>query len=115
MIAPFTKTSRLIDKTAKKRAKEQQWRDVCRQVDARDGGFCRACRRRTVITMSQIESRREHHHVVPRSLGGKDEVSNIATLCLSCHSDRHITRILTIVGRADQALSFEKDGQTWQG
>ena len=31
----------------------------------------------------------EHHHLVPRSLGGGDEESNLITLCRSCHGRAH--------------------------
>jgi hypothetical protein len=30
-----------------------------------------------------------HHHLVPRSLGGTEEESNLITLCESCHAKAH--------------------------
>ena len=29
------------------------------------------------------------HHLVPRSMGGNDEDSNLLTLCGSCHAKAH--------------------------
>jgi 5-methylcytosine-specific restriction endonuclease McrA len=31
----------------------------------------------------------EHHHVVPRSLGGSDEEANLLTVCSPCHGVVH--------------------------
>jgi 5-methylcytosine-specific restriction endonuclease McrA len=30
------------------------------------------------------------HHIVPRSVGGKDRLSNLVTLCRECHKAIHI-------------------------
>ena len=31
----------------------------------------------------------QHHHLVPRSLGGSDDESNLITLCEGCHAKAH--------------------------
>ncbi len=46
----------------------------------RDGGCCRLCGSTDALSM---------HHVRPRSLGGSDEVKNLATVCLVCHDALH--------------------------
>lgn len=38
------------------------------------------------------------HHVVPKSLGGVDEVSNLRTLCTDCHDKAHGSSIGLITG-----------------
>lgn len=101
---PFVKQPRLVDKTAKRKAVDANWRKVCRAVDARDKGECRACLCRTLPTLAAVPNRREHHHIIPRSRGGKDTTANVCILCLDCHTDVHVTRSLEISGNADKLL-----------
>lgn len=97
------------------RAADRKWFDVCRLVELRDGFRCRCCKGKVVKTIRVQGDRMEHHHVIPKSLGGPDEVWNVAILCKNCHDDRHVTRELHITGRADQTLTFEKNGKVWHG
>ena len=48
----------------------------------RDGGRCQACgiAERPVLAV---------HHIVPTSLGGRDVLSNLTTLCANCHRIVH--------------------------
>jgi 5-methylcytosine-specific restriction endonuclease McrA len=108
-------STRLTDRTAEKRAEDKHWHDVCRAVDARDGMRCRACGRKVVRTLARQVDRLEHHHVIPRSLGGQDEAKNVANICLECHDDRHVTRTLEIRGNANSKLTFKQNGKTWRG
>lgn len=67
------------------------------QVTRRDGGRCRICGRRTKV---------EKHHVLARSLGGKDEPSNLIVICggpTGCHAKRH-AGLIRIEGNADGRL-----------
>jgi 5-methylcytosine-specific restriction endonuclease McrA len=112
---PLLKTTRLSDRVAKRKKEEANWRQVCRLIEIRDGFFCRPCGRKVTKTLTVQPDRLEHHHVKPRSLGGKDEVSNVCIICLSCHTDRHVTRTLSIIGNADATLTFERDGLEWHG
>lgn len=107
--------SRLQEKTARAREEERAWFALCRLVDARDGMKCRCCRRRLVQTLSLQPDRREHHHIVPVSLGGQDTKQNLITLCLGCHQDRHVRRTLSITGNAEQTVTFEQAGRIWHG
>lgn len=31
----------------------------------------------------------EHHHIIPRSIGGSDDETNVVTLCRACHCGLH--------------------------
>lgn len=115
VIQPLLKVPRARERDQKDRDADRKWYDVCRQVERRDGFRCRCCKGKVVKTMRRQGDRMEHHHVIPRSLGGPDEVWNIAITCLTCHDDRHVTRRLHITGNADEQLVFEKDGVEWRG
>ena len=101
---PFRKQARIVDKTAKRKAEAADWRQVCRDVDARDKGRCRACGGGTRVTLAAVSFRREHHHIVPRSLGGADTLANVVTLCLLCHTRVHVERSLEIKGNPSGRL-----------
>jgi len=51
-----------------------------RAVYARDGYACALC---------QSTKSFHVHHVLPRSLGGKSELSNLICLCHTCHAIAH--------------------------
>lgn len=107
--------TRLNEKASKAKADDKHWREVCRVVDVRDGRYCRCCQRKVVKVLAAQPDRLEHHHVVPRSLGGEDTPANVAVVCLECHQRRHVTRELSITGNANGLLTFERKGLTWQG
>ncbi len=71
---------RLLDKRAIKATKVKQWRDTRVVVLKRDRHRCRACGQKHGL---------EVHHVVMRSLGGKDDASNLIALCRDCHQSVH--------------------------
>lgn len=71
---------RLLDTRAIKAAQALQWRELRRRVLKRDGGVCRVCLRAKAF---------EIHHVLFRSLGGKDEARNLIAVCRTCHEDIH--------------------------
>ena len=85
----------------RKVAKEAARRAVYAIVDRRDEGQCRACGRRC-STRATGEQRAEHHHVIPRSLGGQDTPENVCTLCVWCHDERHKKGTLRISGNAHE-------------
>ncbi|WP_083199234.1 RecQ family ATP-dependent DNA helicase [Rhizobium sp. AC44/96] len=59
------------------------WEDTRRLVLARDGFKCVSC-------STKLKSRdADVHHLLPRSMGGSDELSNLVTLCDGCHAAHH--------------------------
>jgi 5-methylcytosine-specific restriction endonuclease McrA len=105
---------RFLETDDQRRALERDRREVYRLVDIRDQWTCRACSRRVRSTLAAVADRLEHHHLVFRSRGGRDETSNVVTLCLLDHSEaqRHE---LTITGNPDSTLTFERAGRIWHG
>ena len=58
----------------------QGWKAARREVLLRDNYQCQMC---GVV----VHGKRAHvDHIVPKAKGGSDEVSNLRTLCVSCHS-----------------------------
>lgn len=52
------------------------WREIRQEVLRRDNRCCQVCGKKH---SGQV------HHVIPRSQGGTDELSNLMTLCGQCH------------------------------
>jgi hypothetical protein len=55
----------------------------------RDGYQCTQC--------GEKNTRLEVHHIIPRSLGGKDTITNLMTLCKPCHDKHHQGKLLVDV------------------
>lgn len=81
------------------------WTALCKVVDARDKRICRACGKHSDLDAVGLLLRGHRHHIVYLSAGGKDESSNVVTLCAKCHNDEHRHR-LRIDGNADERLEF---------
>jgi 5-methylcytosine-specific restriction endonuclease McrA len=63
---------------------EREWDRLSTEVKERDGYKC------TVCGATMPEAKQLHaHHIVPKSKGGKDELSNLTTLCILCHAEVH--------------------------
>ncbi|MBY5439084.1 RecQ family ATP-dependent DNA helicase [Rhizobium leguminosarum] len=59
------------------------WEDTRRLVLARDEYKCVSC-------SAKVKSRdADVHHLLPRSMGGSDELSNLIILCDGCHAAHH--------------------------
>jgi hypothetical protein len=75
----------------------------------RDGYACQQCGKRKI--------RLEAHHLVERSHGGKDTLSNLLTLCDTCHRRLHQGKItLTVTGvsgHLDQIAERSMQGKTY--
>jgi len=69
----------------KNNAKQAVPKDIYAEVVARDGG----CVARSVWPVVSCFGRLDPHHVLRRSQGGKDEASNLITLCRAHHSAVH--------------------------
>lgn len=60
-----------------------KWEETRRLVLERDGYQCVSC-------STSLRSRdADVHHLLPRSMGGSDEFSNLVTLCDGCHAAHH--------------------------
>lgn len=59
------------------------WAETRRIVLARDGHRCTSCGIEVVSRDADI------HHLLPRSMGGTDEIANLVTLCDGCHAAHH--------------------------
>jgi 5-methylcytosine-specific restriction endonuclease McrA len=71
---------RLLAKQKAASQEDRAWWTLRRVVLARDKHMCRAC---------QSTHGLEMHHVIFRSLGGKDEAENLIMLCIDCHRAVH--------------------------
>jgi hypothetical protein len=58
------------------------WEYIRLGVIARDKNICQQCREK--FPDSQLEV----HHLIPRTLGGKDVEENLQTLCQACHKKK---------------------------
>jgi hypothetical protein len=54
---------------------------IIQQVRERDNYTCRLCQKDLKDTPAKLDT----HHIIPKKLGGKDEINNLLTLCHSCH------------------------------
>lgn len=62
------------------RLPEDEYKALCKIVLQRDHWKCRSCGMRSGLHV---------HHIVFRSHQGRDEESNLITLCSSCHDGVH--------------------------
>lgn len=97
---PKTRSKRL-DKREKSAAKATNWRKVKAAVKRRDHGFCRSCR--AVFGC-------DAHHLLARSLGGKDEMSNLVWTCRECHDAIHdkLIRVTWTEPNRAKTVKFER-------
>ncbi len=68
-----------------------EWRRTRVEVYERDNWTCQECGCRCLNTKdakAHPKRKIQAHHVVPRRFGGSDELSNLVTLCMSCHHKR---------------------------
>lgn len=104
MFSPQPKgTPRVLTRQWLEAEKQKARRAAYAAVTKRDGGRCRVCGKRGA----------EHHHVLPRSLGGRDVTSNLALICggpNGCHALRH-AGLIRITGNADRRLTVWWDGR----
>jgi len=94
---------RLGDARRRARMREQYVEDVPLQyVYQRDGGRCRACGRKTILTTDPTDQRAAtRDHIIPVSRGGMEEKRNVQLLCRRCNSrkcDGSIGSQLLLVG-----------------
>lgn len=75
------KGSRLLDKKARKAAEEKELAEAYEVVNVRDGNQCRVTGRFLQAGAVMAEVRREHHHLVPRSIA-PDRVCDATNIIL---------------------------------
>ena len=83
---------------AKRRKAEKVKRSVYELVDERDEKRCVPCRHYGRYTSHSLQ----HHHIIPRSLGGQHTTGNVICICAECHDA--IKKNLTITGNADKFM-----------
>ena len=98
--------SRADAKAKRAKDKEKNRLAVCRQVDSRDRGRCRACSRQCDTKAIDPLEKGHRHHIEFRSKGGQDIASNLVTLCAVCHDKIHVKRTL----RIEPTSKFGADG-----
>jgi 5-methylcytosine-specific restriction endonuclease McrA len=76
-VQPSTKQKR--SGSSRPELSKAQWQRVRRAVRQRDGDCCRHC------GATSDQARLSVHHLLPASLGGTDDMSNLLTLCHLCH------------------------------
>jgi len=55
------------------------------------------------------------HHIVPRMVGGTDRLSNLATLCETCHRNVHSSRKRSHVDRVNGGIQNAQENGKWLG
>ncbi len=74
----------------------------------RDESRCRACQRKVRYRTDSPLALGHVHHIIRRSAGGTDELSNLALLCAFCHEDCHGTGVLECEGNGNETLLFRR-------
>ncbi|MCI5836251.1 MAG: HNH endonuclease [Veillonellaceae bacterium] len=88
----------------KKRSKSAYDR-LRKQCYDRDEGLCVMCGRPGT----------DSHHIVFRSQGGKDELTNLATLCRYCHEQAHGRRKSVFTQREIRENLLQYAGEVSEG
>ena len=57
----------------------QEWRRLRRKCFRRDGYICQRCDNK--FKAEELNA----HHLMPRAVGGADEIQNLISLCSPCH------------------------------
>lgn len=71
-----------------RRLDRAEWSRIRREVYERDGWTCQECGCKCLNTADAKKHPKrkiQAHHIVSRRDGGLDELSNLVTLCMSCH------------------------------
>ena len=71
-----------------------QWRYRRKECYARDNWTCQDC---GVHCTSRGKTKIQAHHIVSRRNGGSDDLTNLVTLCISCHHKREWTERKEVV------------------
>lgn len=69
----------------------REWYALRKQVLVRDAWQCCSCGR---ICVDKREAQVDH--IIPKSRGGLDELSNLQTLCIKCHGRKTVAESRTV-------------------
>jgi 5-methylcytosine-specific restriction endonuclease McrA len=77
---------RRLEKLEAQRARVKEWTRLRALVWGRDSYLCRVCQKARPYDL---------HHLLARSLGGRDELMNLIAVCRRCHEDitGHVVRV----------------------
>ncbi len=93
------RVAKAAKRNAEVRAAKAAWLKRSKECEQRDGGICRFCGELTTNFLGPSMAG-EAHHIVYRSAGGTDDLSNLIWLHAQCHDFEHKHRI-SITGTAD--------------
>lgn len=62
-----------------------EWNERRKECYTRDNWTCQKCGVRCVNRKGEVRRRIQAHHMIPRRLGGTDDLGNLQTLCAKCH------------------------------
>ncbi len=94
-------SSRVAEKKAKRAAEARAMLACYREVDRRDLGRCRVCRKRGHWGATSLLDKLHRHHMVYRSQGGEDTPENVLSVCAGCHAAIHVEGTLRVQGDAN--------------
>lgn len=66
-----------------KRGYGSEWRRTRELALDRDLGLCQECKRQ-----GRLKVGTDVDHIIPKSRGGTDDLSNLQTLCRECHKEK---------------------------
>lgn len=71
------------------------WDRIRLQALKRDHYLCQPCQ-----TKGRVTPAKEVDHIVPKSKGGTDELSNLQSICTPCHRDKTLSEAAEAQGKA---------------
>jgi 5-methylcytosine-specific restriction endonuclease McrA len=71
---------RFYEKRENELERQKNWKKLSAAVTRRDGRCCRACGALRALDL---------HHILMRSLGGRDVLENLCWVCRDCHKAIH--------------------------
>lgn len=80
-----------IKSEVNRRLDTAEWRRTRKLVYARDNWICQDCKckcKNSADSKNDGKKKIQAHHIMARRDGGSDELSNLVTLCMSCHHRR---------------------------
>lgn len=99
---------KVLDRREAQREAERNKREVYKQVDARDQGWCRCCWKDANPRALSMLKRGHRHHLKFRSKGGQDTTANLVLLCAECHAEVHAHTLVIVGEDANGPLRFER-------